>query len=111
MEITQTEQNGILILKIIGRLDAVTATEAEKTIDTIMEGETSKIVFDFSQLEYLSSGGLRVILGTAKELKRRDGNVALCSLNEYVKEIFEVSGLEALIPIKDTIDEGLQSMS
>ena len=44
-------------------------------------------------------------------MKRRDGKMVLCSLTEFVKEIFEVSGFEALIPIEDSVDSGLKVLS
>jgi anti-anti-sigma regulatory factor len=44
-------------------------------------------------------------------MRRREGKIALCSLNSYVKEIFEVSGFSAMIPIKDSIEEGLKDLS
>jgi anti-anti-sigma factor len=69
------------------------------------------LIFDLSGLEYLSSGGLRVILGASKEIRRREGKVALAALKEYVYEIFEVSGFTAMIPIKDTVEDGIQEVS
>jgi anti-anti-sigma factor len=50
-------------------------------------------------------------LSAAKEIKRREGKVVLAGLNQYVYEIFEVSGFTAMIPIKDTVAEGLKDLS
>jgi anti-anti-sigma regulatory factor len=97
MEIDHKVENGIINIAIKGRLDAATSE--------------NRLLFDFGNLEYLSSGGLRVILGASKEMRRRDGKVALCCLNQYVNEIFEVSGFSAMIPIKDTVEEGLKDLS
>jgi anti-anti-sigma factor len=98
MEIDHKVENGIINIAIKGRLDAATSPAAEESIN-------------FSSLEYLSSGGLRVILGASKEIRRREGKVALCCLNQYVNEIFEVSGFSAMIPIKDTVAEGLKELA
>jgi anti-anti-sigma factor len=62
-------------------------------------------------LEYLSSAGLRVLLSAAKEMRRRDGKIVLCDLNEFVKEIFEVSGFQTLIPITESVESGLEVLS
>ena len=75
-----------------------------------MQEDCSRILFNFSDLEYLSSGGLRVILGVAKELKRKEGKLVLYSLNPFVKEIFVVSGFESLIPIEDTVESGIRQL-
>ncbi len=111
MEIEHRVENEIQIFAIKGRLDAATAPTAEDTIRETMTDDTKRLMFDLSALEYLSSGGLRVILGAAKEIRRREGKVALAALKPYVYEIFEVSGFTAMIPIKDTVEEGLQDLA
>jgi anti-anti-sigma factor len=92
-------------------LDAATSPVAEESIKKIMEGDENRLLFDFSSLEYLSSGGLRVILGAAKEVRRREGKVVLAALKPYVYEIFEISGFTAMIPIQDNVEEGLKDLS
>jgi anti-anti-sigma factor len=111
MEITHNVENEILIFAIKGRLDAATAPIAEETIKEKLAENTNRLLFDLSELEYLSSGGLRVILSAAKEIRRREGKVALAELKPYVYEIFEVSGFTSMIPIKDTIAEGLKELA
>ena len=111
MEIDHKVENGILIIVISGRLDAAAAPIAEKEINKALEGEQNRLLFDLSALEYLSSGGLRVILSAAKEIRKREGKVALAALTQYVYEIFEVSGFTAMLPIKDSVAEGLKALS
>jgi anti-anti-sigma factor len=111
MEISQKEENGIVFLAFEGRLDGAAATEAEQTVKSVLEGETNRLLFDFANLEYLSSAGLRVVLGAAKEIKRKDGKFVLCALNAYVKEVFEVSGFGAIIPITDSVEAGIKEVS
>lgn len=111
MEISRKEKGGVVFVTIKGRLDADNAMEAEKTVNSVLEGNTNRILFDLGALDYLSSAGLRILLGAAKEMKRRDGKIVLCSLTEFVREIFEVSGFESLIPIEDSVDSGLKALS
>lgn len=111
MEINHKEENGIVFLAFKGRLDGTSAVEAEETITTIFKGENNRLLFDFEFLEYLSSAGLRVVLGAAKEIKRRDGKFVLCALNSYVKEVFEVSGFGAIIPIADSVQAGIKEIT
>ena len=111
MEITHNMEDEVLIFTIKGRLDAATAPIAEETIKEKLAENTQRLLFDLSGLEYLSSGGLRVILSAAKEIRRREGKVALAELKPYVYEIFEVSGFTSMIPIKDTIAEGLKELA
>ena len=76
-----------------------------------LEGQTTRVLFNLEALEYLSSAGLRVLLSAAKEMRRREGKIVLCSLNEFVKEIFEVSGFQSLIPIAESVESGVEVLS
>jgi anti-anti-sigma factor len=111
MEIIQKEENGIVFIEIKGRLDADSSPEAEKVVKEALKDQTTRVLFNLSSLEYLSSAGLRVLLGAAKEMRRKDGKIVLCDLNEFVKEIFEVSGFQSLIPIADTVESGIKELS
>ena len=71
MELTHVKEGENLIITIKGRLDAASAPVADTAIKKIMEEDCPRILFNLNDLEYLSSGGLRVILGVAKELKRK----------------------------------------
>ena len=110
MEITHKEESGILFIAIKGQLDVVTAPSAEKSINEILERGGDRLLFDFSELEYLSSAGLRVVLSAAKKIKRREGRIVLCAMQGYVKEIFEVSGFTSIIPTKDTVESGIAEL-
>ena len=111
MEINHKQAGGIVYVTIKGRLDADSALEAEKTVSDAFAGDTKKLLFDLGALDYLSSAGLRILLSAAKEIKRRDGKIVLCALTQFVKEIFEVSGFEALIPIEDSVESGVKILS
>ena len=111
MEITQKEENGIVSITITGRLDADSSPEAEKVVNEALEGQTKRVLFNLAALDYLSSAGLRVLLSAAKEMRKRDGKLVLCSLNEFVKELFDVSGFQSLIPIADSVESGIEMLS
>jgi anti-anti-sigma factor len=77
MDIKHSKEGEITTITINGRLDAATAPVADKTIKNILEGGCLRMLFDFSKLDYLSSGGLKVILGATKELMRKGGQIIL----------------------------------
>ena len=110
MKIVQLEKEGVICLKIDGRLDAESAPEAETTVKGILKGGTQRLLFDLSRMEYISSAGLRVILMAVKELRNKKGKVVLCGLTPYVKEIFDVSNFSSIIPITDSVETGLLQM-
>ena len=85
------------LVSISGRLDTVTAPETEKGIKELLPRIT-ELVFDFSELEYISSAGLRVLLSTQKAMSGK-GGMRLTNVNETVMEIFEVTGFTDILTI------------
>jgi anti-anti-sigma factor len=108
MQITHEEKEGVVVVKVIGRLDADTAPAAEDTVKGLLRNGKERLLFDLGGMDYISSAGLRVILMTVKELRAKKGKVVLCGLNAYVKEIFDVSNFSSIIPIAETVEAGLQ---
>jgi len=108
MEIVQKQQDGFVIVSIKGRLDADSSGDAEKDLDVLLRGNKSRILFDLSEMEYLSSAGLRVILGVAKAIMQMEGNMVLCALTPFIREIFFFFFFDSLIAIRDSVEEGLK---
>ena len=109
MEVTQTQQNGIIILGLKGRLDSNTSDDFERQLLGLIQAGETQLVLDFKELDYISSAGLRVLLKAAKELKRNDGLLSFCSLKDYIREIFELSGFVSFFPIHATLEESLSA--
>lgn len=99
MNIQSIAGNGFTTLVIAGKLDAVSAAEAETSIDGAIAGGATRLVLNLAGLEYISSAGLRVLLATAKKLSRQNGRIALCGLRQNVREVFEISGLMSIFQI------------
>ncbi len=109
MEIIEEKHEAISIFKLNGRLDSNTSQGFEKKIfDAISDGSKNMIV-DFKDLDYISSAGLRVILKATKALNREEGKIMLCSMQDYVKEVFEIAGFDSFLPIVGSMDEALKA--
>ena len=110
MEISKKKEDGTLIISVNGRLDAVSSPDFDQELRQHMdEGETS-LVFDLNELDYISSAGLRSFLIVAKKLKATSGKIALASLQDIVKQVFEVSGFNQIIPVFDSVDDALSNV-
>lgn len=110
MEVIETRRDGVLVLGLRGRLDSITSEDFEKKLlGSVRDGET-RLILDFQELDYISSAGLRVLLKAAKELKVINGRMALCSLKDYIKEIFEMSGFVSFLPIHASLEESLKAI-
>lgn len=98
MNINIEKVNSETILKIEGKLDAITAPELETAINN--EGETlKKLVLDFMGVNYISSAGLRVLLAAQKKMNVQ-GCMELINVNETVMDIFEMTGFAEVLVIK-----------
>lgn len=100
MKITKTVENGKVILLVDGRLDTVTAPELAAAIAEIEDG-VKELVFDFSELEYVSSAGLRVILSTHKKLDAEGGKLVVRHPNDMIQSIFALTGFIEILNIED----------
>jgi anti-anti-sigma factor len=109
MQISTRTSNDIHIVAIAGRLDSTTSPEAQKSLDAVVAG-AKKVVLDFSQLDYISSAGLRVLLGAAKHLRASGGKLGMFGLNQSVKEVFEISGFATILSVYQTEAEALNAM-
>ncbi len=67
------------------------------------------MVVDFKDIDYISSAGLRVILKAFKALQREDGRIMLCSMQDYIRDLFEITGIDAVVPIVANIDDALKA--
>jgi anti-sigma B factor antagonist len=109
MEIIEENQSGINIFKLNGRLDSNTSQGFEKKIFQAIDDGSKSMIIDFKDLEYISSAGLRVILKATKALKREEGKMMLCDMQDYVKEVFEIAGFDSFLPIVGNMDDAIQS--
>ena len=98
MTIEKTITNASASLKIIGRLDTSTAPELEAAIDGCVAG-LKELVLDCSELEYVSSAGLRVIL-KAQKLMNAQGDMKLIHVNETIMEVFDITGFADILTIE-----------
>lgn len=100
MDILKKEEQGVIILSPDGRLDSNSAPSLEQEIDTIGSGNDGHhLLLDFSKVEYISSAGLRVVLKTVKERQSASKSFAVSSMQDHVREVFEISGFDSYVTI------------
>ncbi len=98
MQISTRTSNDIHIVAIAGSMDSTTSPEAQKGLDDVVAG-AKKVVLDFTALDYISSAGLRVLLGAAKKLKASGGTLRIFGVNQSVKEVFDISGFSTILSV------------
>ena len=86
----------LVTLEITGRLDTTTAPNLESVVNELSE-DTKELVFDMSGVEYISSAGIRVLLGAYKKMNLYQGTMRIEKANDMVREVFEMTGLSEMI--------------
>ena len=86
------------IIKLVGRLDTTTAPALDKTINEDI-ADTKNLVLDIKELEYISSAGLRVLLGAQKKMQKI-GSLKVTNVREEVMEVFEMTGFADILTIE-----------
>ena len=110
MNVTTRTVQDITIVALAGNLDSNTSPQAQAAIDAILAAGGKKLVVDFSTLDYISSAGLRVLLGAAKKLQGSGGALRLFGLNDTVREVFEISGFSKILAVKGSEAEALAGL-
>ncbi len=97
MQINKVFEGNSLTVKLIGRLDTVTAPQLEAELEDLTGVEL--LVLDFAELDYISSAGLRVLLKTSKRM-RMGGQMICRNVNEMIAEIFDITGFSEILTVE-----------
>ncbi len=105
MEIKEEKRGEVKVIGLRGRLDAATSPDVERRLLAMVAQGEVRIAFDLSRLTYISSMGLRVLMVVAKQVQNSGGRLALATLNDTVREIFNLAGFTCLFSVFQTVDE------
>ena len=111
MAISTERQGTTLIAKTAGRVDGANAREFQDDLEEAIEPTDRTVVLDLEDLTYISSAGLRVILLIAKSLRRQGAKITVCSLSDSIRQVFEISGFDKIIPVHDSQAEAVSAES
>ena len=98
LNIKKNAEGTKLELTLTGRLDTTTAPELETEVKGSIDG-VERLVFDFAELEYISSAGLRVLLSTQK-IMNKQGSMVVTNVSDETNEIFEVTGFSDILTVE-----------
>ena len=101
MEITSREYKRVHVLRITGRVDASTAPEFEAVLNRHVQAGVAHIVLEMDATDYISSAAVRALISAQKALKPKGGSVILAQPSARAREVIQMAGLEALLPIYD----------
>lgn len=107
MELKTRKEKNATVVSIKGRMDSISSPEFEKELSELMAEGQINLIIDFGELDYISSAGLRSILAAAKKLENKEGKLLLSALKDMVKEVFEITGFTAIIPVYESVESAL----
>lgn len=103
LEITTQEMKRVDLFTISGRVDSSTAPDLEEALQGRLDSGRYNLVLDMSDVNYLSSAGLRAMVSALRTCKRKGGDVRVADPSERVQEVLELAGLDALFESYDDV--------
>jgi anti-anti-sigma factor len=108
MEMLEARRNDVLVLALKGRLDTVSSPSVRDRLQERIDLGERRLALDASQLTYISSCGLRLLLQATKQLEERSGRLVLCALQEPVQRVLKIAGFIPLFSIFSSVEEAIQ---
>lgn len=107
MDIHSEQDGKVTIIELFGELDSVTAPEAQDHVLSLVK-QDSRILLDMSQVSYMSSAGLRILLMLYREIRDKVGKIVVAGLNDEVRDVMAITGFLDFFYTVDTREEGMQ---
>lgn len=111
LKVNETEDRGVLVLAIEGRLHGADSAEFQDKIMEILNRRPKQILFDLSEMTRVDSMGLRAFIMTCNKVKGYGGKMALCGLQRIVEDVFDISGFSSFFTICRTREEALGELT
>jgi anti-anti-sigma factor len=111
LNITLSQEFGSTVIRISGSIDALTSDEAQTFFDKQINNTQTCLVIDLSQVDYLSSAGMRVLISAMKNARLRGGNLYLAGLRDNVHQVLNLAGFTSIFKIFPTVDEAAHAFA
>ncbi len=109
MQLSYIDHGDVRIYFPEGRLDHAQSPAVESKLNSALNAGISRLIFDLSKLDYLSSSGLRIFISVLKQIQEKKGRVVFCSLSPSVANLIELAALQNDLTIYPTLFEALLS--
>lgn len=109
MDVSIHQYDHVAVVVITGSIDALTADALVTTLLAELQQGRTRLVADFSAVEYTSSAGLRVLLTTLKDARQRGGDLRLAHIRPNVRQVLELSGFTSILKCFPDRDSAIAS--
>jgi anti-sigma B factor antagonist len=107
LSLNVSEREGWAILSVGGEVDVATAPRLREQLIDLVNGGHHRIVVDLSDVEFLDSTGLGVLVGALKRVRTQDGDLALVCTESRILKVFEITGLTKVFTMYESVDEAV----
>jgi anti-sigma B factor antagonist len=111
VDLDTTARNGYVVVSVWGEIDVYTAPQLRERLIELNDQEYYRIVVDLSGVEFLDSTGLGVLVGGLKRSRGHDGDLALVCSHPRIMKVFEVTGLNKVFSIADSVEAAVAAPS
>jgi anti-sigma B factor antagonist len=111
MLLKEIEHPAATIFHIKGRLDSSSTTELEQRVTICLDQGSKNLVLDFSELDYINSAGLRILVMGYQRLLPLGGQVMVCGARDYIAEIFDISGYNRIFLMYPDLDQAIKTFT
>ena len=101
LQISVESMKRVELITVSGRIDSSNASQLDEALKGLMNNGRHKLVLDLSNVNYMSSAALRVLVSAVRECKSHRGNVKLANISERVAEVLKLAGLDAIFEVFD----------
>ena len=103
--------NNALVVKFIGDVDNLVCASYKSKLETIInENKYKKVIMDFSNVSFIDSSGLGLILGRYNQLKKHNGNLYMTGVNKQTEKIFNIAGIWTITNRYDNLEQALKTV-
>ena len=110
MKLSEKKIENLIIVSIEGEIDAATGPKLDSFFNEQLS-KTNNLIADFSKVDFISSAGLRVLLGTVKEARRIGGDLRLAKIQEKAYKVFKMSGFIRILKVYPDLETAIKSYS
>ena len=111
MEVTAQRLNGVLLIRVSGRIDSANAAAFDSAVGAALENNDRTMLFDLERLAYINSAGLRTFIKVARRLRGGTFGLALCAMPDATRRVFKITGFDRVIPIYPNKAEALACLT
>lgn len=104
------QQDGVTVVQLEGRFDAVSAPEAKSELHTLIEGGATRLVLDLGKMDFIDSAGLGVLVSCLRRAAAEGGDLRLAEVPPFCRSIFELTRLTRVFEVNESVKQAISAV-